>query len=339
VNSRNTLSTANCTKPDSLPVLLERICLAYTKAQDDASEHLKEYGPTSWWQDVRDKSLSPVQAALTKFDIATLQSMYKNFYRDPCSKGLVGWPRSWSHASNREHIDEAELHIMREETLYRIGCWRTHTGRMYPTSALESPDIGRPFGVWIDETFIVPRSEYHHSCACRVGELTNSGSRVVEVGGGYGAMAYYLLRAATSIQYTGFDLPETLALAAYYLGSAFPERTLVLYGEEADAIDQLPPGVIVLLPPWKIANLPDKSVDVTFSSHLLCDLDPVAQKRYLTEIARSTKGFLVNCGREDDPTVKAFEQHFHGIERRRTAWHLYRDPEAMECEQLLQPRR
>ena len=279
-----------------------------------------------------------MQAALTRFDIAALQSMYENFYRDPCSKGLVGWPRSWGGASDREHIREAELSIMREETLYRIECWRTHTGGRYSISALESPDIGRPFGVRIDGTFIVPRSEYHHACACRIVELTSPGSSFVEIGGGYGAMAYYLLRAATKIRYTGFDLPETLALAAYYLGNAFPERALILYGEEANAIDQLPPGAIVLMPPWKIANLPDKSVDATFSSHLLCDLDPVAQTRYLTEIARFTKSLLVNCGREDDATIQAFEQHFHGIERRRTAWHLYRDPEAMECEQLLQPR-
>jgi putative sugar O-methyltransferase len=338
VNSTDNLSAAHFAESTPLKALLKRICLAYTKAQEHESEHVEEYGPTSWWQDVRDRSLSPVQAALTRFDIAGLQRMYEKFYRDPCSKGLVGWPRSWKGAGDREHINEAELRAMREETLYRIEYWRTQTGGKYPVSALESPHVGKPFGVCIDGTLVVSRSEYHHACAHRIAELTGPESRVVEIGGGYGAMACFLLAAAPGIRYAGFDLPETLALAAYYLGCAFPERRLVLYGEEGDALDQLPPDAIVLLPPWKMVSLAEKSVDATFSSHLLCDLAPLAQEQYLAEIARFTRGLLLHYGRDDDAAVNAFERHFERIERRRTAWHFYRDPHARECELLLRPR-
>jgi hypothetical protein len=111
----------------------------------------------------------------------------------------------------------------------------------------------------------------------------------------------------------------------------------VLFGEEGGTLEDVPANAIVLLPPWRMPWLTDKSVDVSFSSHLLCDLHQVAQVRYLTEIARFTRGFLVNCGREDDAFAEALERHFHVIERRRTAWHLYRDPAAMEFEQLLRP--
>jgi putative sugar O-methyltransferase len=261
--------------------------------------------------------------------------MYQDFYRDPCAKGLVDWPRN--SASTREQFEEAELRNMHNETLNRIGCWRHHTESRYPVSALKSPDIGNPFGAWIEGTFVVTRAEYHHACACRIAELRRADGRVVELGGGYGAMAYYLIRTSTTMQYIDFDLPESLALAAYYLGKAFPNRKLVLCGEEGDGLENVPASAIVLLPPWRMPWLTDKSIDVSFSSHLLCDLHPVAQVRYLAEIARFTKGLLVTCGREDNAFAEVVERHFHVMERRRTAWHLYRDPMAIECEQLLQP--
>ena len=324
--------------PSTTPTaLLERICIAFAKAREHASGQPETYAATLWWQRVRSRSLSPVQTALTNFDLPALERMYQGFYRDPCAQGLVDWPRSWNRAGTRGQIEEAELRVLHNETRYRLGCWRAHTGGRYPMSALESPDIGKPFGVWIDGTFVVTRAEYHHACACRTAELTSANGRAVELGGGYGGMAYHLIRATTAIQYINFDVPETLALAAYYLANAFPDRKLVLCGEEGETLEDIPGSAIVLLPPWRMPWLSDKSVDVSFSSHLLCDLHPAAQVRYLTEIARFTRGFLVHCGRADDAFAEVLERHFHVIERRHMAWHLYRDPAAMECEQLLRP--
>ncbi|HZC24565.1 MAG TPA: hypothetical protein VE866_14580, partial [Candidatus Binatia bacterium] len=204
--------------------LLERICAAYANAQESAKDYELEYGASSWWQRVRTKNLSPVQTALASFDVPALERMYGRFYRDQCSKGLIGWPRCWDRDAARKRIEEAELHTMREETLYRIACWRAETGGKYPISILESPGIGEPFGVWIDGTFVTSRAEYHHACAIRAGSLTPQLGTVVEIGGGYGGMAYYLLKQSSRWRYIDFDVPESLALAAYYLGTALPER-------------------------------------------------------------------------------------------------------------------
>lgn len=325
-------------QPFPATALLERICAAFAQAQELANEYAEEYGATQWWQRVRHRSLSPVQKALSISDITALARMYARFFRDPCSRGLVSWPPGWEGASPRDDIDEADLRTMRDEALYRIGCWRAETGGRYPLAALEAPDVGEPFGVWVDGTLVVDRTEYHHACASRTAALAGAAGTVVEIGGGYGGMAWHLLQADAGKRYIGFDVPETLALAAYYLGTAFPERSLVLCGEEGDDLTHLPPGSVALLPPWKMRCVPDKSVDVTFSSHLLCDLEAAARERYLAEIARFTTGYLVDYGREEDAAAEAFERHFHMIERRRTAWHHYRDPEAKECEQLLRPR-
>jgi hypothetical protein len=152
-------------------------------------------------------------------------------------------------------------------------------------------------------------------------------------------MAYYLLRQPSGLRYIDFDVPESLALAAYYLGNALPERRLVLCGEQRGIPEDLPAGAIVLLPPWQMTSLPDDYADITFSAHLLCDLQPTALDRYLREIARFTRRNLLNWDREDDAAAEAFNRHFQLMEKRRTTWHLYRDPNAKEQELLLQTRR
>jgi hypothetical protein len=152
-------------------------------------------------------------------------------------------------------------------------------------------------------------------------------------------MAYYLLRQRSGLRYFDFDVPESLALAAYYLGNALPERTLVLCGEWQGIPEDLPASGIVLLPPWQMTSLPDDYADITFSAHLLCDLQPTAREKYLSEIARFTNRYLLDWGREDDAALAAFNRHFQLMERRRTNWHLYRDPNAKEWELLLQTQR
>jgi hypothetical protein len=319
--------------------LIERICAAYAKAQESAKDYEQEYAATSWWQRVRAKNLSPVQTALASFDVAGLEHMYARFYRDPCSKGLIGWPRCWNGNTAREHIEEPDLHIMREETLYRLACWRAETHGQYPLSVLESPEVGEPFGVWVDGTFVATRAEYHHASACRTGSLARPSGTVVEIGGGYGGMAYYLLRQRSGLRYIDFDVPESLALAAYYLGNALPERTMVLCGEQQNIAKDLPAGAIVLLPPWQMTSLPDDYADITFSAHLLCDLQPTARERYLKEIDRFTSRYLLHWDREDDASTEAFNRHFQLMEKRRITWHLYRDPKAKEWDSLFQTRR
>jgi hypothetical protein len=47
------------------------------------------------------------------------------------------------------------------------------------------------------------------------------GARIVEIGGGYGGLAYFLRRAIGSIDYTIVDLPESLIYSSMYLSASF----------------------------------------------------------------------------------------------------------------------
>ena len=46
--------------------------------------------------------------------------------------------------------------------------------------------------------------------------------RVLEIGGGFGGLAYYLMRLHTNVHYTIVDIPESLVFSSIYLTTLFP---------------------------------------------------------------------------------------------------------------------
>jgi putative sugar O-methyltransferase len=163
------------------------------------------------------------------------------------------------------------------ETRYRIDYWRSQTEGRFSISALQGPAVGNPFGAMMEGTLVPVRAEYQHYCAQRILDLITSHNAIVaEIGGGFGGMAYYLLRDCPKITYIDFDVPESLALTAYYLSKSMPQFRLLLYGEEELTQSAITGYDIILMPPWELSKLPVRSVDITFSSHALSDLISVA---------------------------------------------------------------
>jgi hypothetical protein len=318
-------------------VLLERICAAYNRAlQDEAAGGT--YAATMWWKGVEAKHLHAVREALQSSDIERLHSMYSGFYRERCGHGLVRHPPG--HGSDRTtNLDRESYSLMREDMLYRIGYWRRETGDKYPISALSGPEVGCPFGIRLDGVFVAAGSEYQHACADRVQSVLVTGSTVAELGGGFGHMAYFLLGMDRSLTYIGFDVPESLALCAYYLGQARPDKRLLLYGETYSWRDCISAADVLLMPASEMIYLPDASVDVTFSSHLLADLQPVCLETYAREMARFTNGYVISVTIESSPEqrytiLRAMSARMRLLKTRSLDWNLYRAPGAREWEDL-----
>jgi len=319
--------------------LLDRICAAYRTTIEEAPRHSRDYGPSLWWKRVERRKLSEVQRALRMRDIPALRVMYENFFCTACGTGLVRRPIKIEDAGNQFDSKDVRLSVIREDTFYRVGYWRTQTDGRLPISVLESPDVGNPFGVTIDGTLIAAGAESQHACAHRIARIAGAQSTVVEIGGGFGNMAYYLLKADATIKYVDFDIPESLALTAYFLGRSAPDRAMVLYGEKEFASGPKSADEVALMPPWMMERLPDKCVDVTFSSHVLWDLIPSAREKYLEEIARFTSGVLIDISNEKDEAAESYGSLFTCVARRPSYWNLYRAPDAKEWEQVLQPLR
>src|SRR5579863_5302204 len=277
--------------------ILERICDAYVRAIQKQGAESETYQASRRWQDIRQRSLGPVLRALLTRDIPALGRMYRNFFRDACSAGILGAPGGLAKAYFSGDIKDVHRHFYLSHVLCRLDYWKSLTGGRYTTRDLAGPRVGNPFGVIIDGTHISVGAEYSHYCSHRLREqLDQERSTVAEIGGGFGRMAYYLLRDRPGTRYVDFDLPENIALVSYYLMKALPDRKFLCYGEKAITRESIAEADVVMLPRFALTSVPAYSVDLTFTSYGMSELSNEQLKHYVKEISRMTKGKLLFMG-------------------------------------------
>jgi hypothetical protein len=113
---------------------------------------------------------------------------------------------------------------------------------------LQFPDVGAPYGIVVDGRLITVETPEQVYGALRLDQaiklhLARSARplRIVEIGGGYGAMCYWFMRmSALEARYTIIDLPIVSLLQGYFLGRALGPDKIALYGEPAGPITLLP---------------------------------------------------------------------------------------------------
>jgi putative sugar O-methyltransferase len=310
--------------------ILERICVAYSKATKQQQSAPETYKATERWQQVRQRSLGPVTHALLTKDIDALRRMYRNFFRDSCSAGLLGVPNGMSKAYFGGAIRDFHRRFYLGHALYRLEYWKDQTNGLFALNDLASPIIGNPFGVLIDGTFLRVGAEYAHYCAYRVsGLLDSERSTVAEIGGGFGGMAYYLLRDRINVTYCDFDVPENIALSSYYLLKSFPQLRFLLYGEKKLTREEIARADVVLMPTFELANMPAGSVDATFSSHGMSDLSSQAMADYMNDVVRMTqRDFLyignMRASKSISDLVSGAHHSFNLAETRSSGWHSHK---------------
>jgi putative sugar O-methyltransferase len=309
--------------------LLDRICTAYIKAVEQQQFVSEAYKATEWWEKVRRRSLGPVTKALQTRDIDALQKMYRNFFRDPCSAGLLGVPYGMSDAYFGGTIQDVNRGFFLSNALYRIDYWMAQTNAGFSLRDLTGPQIGNPFGVQIEGMLLRVDADYAHYCAHRIGSLLNSDkATVAEIGGGFGGMAYYLLRDQAAVTYLNFDIPESIALCSYYLLKAFPQLKFLLYGEEELTKGAIDRANVTLLPVFELASMPPGSIDITFSSHTMSDISRESTLEYLNNIVRMTRDSFLHIGNDSaskwiaDSMNRSYS-FFKLAETRSSDWHSH----------------
>jgi putative sugar O-methyltransferase len=309
--------------------ILRRIIAAYKKAKADQAIAGEAFNVSNEWLWIYERNLGPVMAALLTENLGQLQGMYHNFFRDPCSTGLVGLPLDMTRIFFRGRIKEKYQQFILCDVLHRYHLWKERTINAYTAETLVSPIVGNPYGYMIDGVFIRAGAEYQHYYAHAINRLLRSTEKnvVVELGGGFGGLAYYLLRDTPRTTYIDFDLPEALALASYYLMKALPELPITLYGEaEFTKAISANPGIF-MMPSFEITKVPSKSIGILFNSYSLAEMSPSAIHTYIAEITRITSGFFLHVNHNRNAVLSAdnfgVEQHgFRLISRELAGWTL-----------------
>ena len=156
------------------------------------------------------------------------------------------------------------------------------------------PRFGNQNGALLDKNFFVIGSFFNHIYADILGKYLANNKRnfVVDIGGGYGKLAYYLLKKQNNCSFIDFDIPEVLILAAYYLSKSFPEKKVFLYGQENFDSNIMSNYDLIFLPGWEIEKLNENSIDLTINKNSLGEMNPETAGNFLKYIYKTSKYFF-----------------------------------------------
>jgi hypothetical protein len=322
-------------------LILQRIIAAYKKAKVSQKSAGKAFNVSNEWLSIYEQNLGPVMKALLSGDIAELQRMYQNFFRDPCSTGLVGLPINIPNLFSGGAIKQTFREYILCDALHRYHLWKRRTGGKYSAEVLSAPIVGNPYGYSMEGVFIRGGADYQHYYAHSIAELMSSlkSQIVVELGGGFGGLAYFLVRDNPEATYVGFDLPEATALSSYYLMRSLPSVSIRLYGEVELSAEALTTPGFIIMPSFEILKMPSKSVAVSFNSYSLAEMSPSTIHVYLDQITRITSGYFLHINHNRNTALSADrfgveERGFKLVNRELAGWTLGINPASDEYEYL-----
>ena len=325
--------------------LLKRISSAYNKASTDMLGYPEIFRPSNEWLPIYKHNLKEVMQALEECNTSELDKIYRNFWREPCSRGLVGLPLDMkkSFFGKNKKISYVNKTLYLNDSIHRLNLWKKYLGQRCSIDNLISPLIGNPYGYYVDGKFIKAGADYQHYYATRIIDLLDGEQTkkvVAEIGGGFGGMAYYLIRDSKNTTYIDFDLPENLALTSYYLLKAFPEKKVLLYGEACLEGEKLGDYDIVLMPNFQLDKLHDGACDLIFNSYSLAEMSPQTINHYVLQSARliNRGGWFFHVNHTKHSLVSARDfpipDDFALISEEFAAWNLGRNSNMDEYEFL-----
>ena len=178
---------------------LLRIIESYTLSKKIQMEAKNCYQVGNEWRPIFNTHLGTYINALSTKNLSLVRAMFQNFFREELSAGLHGlhFDMVAKYMTPEHPIKADDLRLYMDALVSNF----TLFARNFPdtsTEVLARESFGNAYGCHIDGHFIVAGAESHYFHAHKIKQLLDSKSkrRVLELGGGYGGMAYYLLRDA-----------------------------------------------------------------------------------------------------------------------------------------------
>ena len=156
--------------------------------------------------------------------------------------------------------------------------------------ALDMPAAGGNYGCTIAGRQVSIDSLVHAYTPYRLRQLgVQPRERIVEIGGGYGCLAYVVRRNGFE-DYTIVDLPWVNLLQGYVLMMTLPPEDVSLFGE--------PERAVKVRPFWDFASLGNRSVDVVINTDSLPEIGQETGRRYIADIARVIRHYFLSINQE-----------------------------------------
>lgn len=269
------------------------------------------YRPGEFWEGLIAANLEMLRTEGIANFKRTVSNNYYNWLvtslRDPQIQHMLKeWIRRPTLAPLLNHLDEPAtgLRTLNEERSYalsRSAAWRYKffVGAMWEiarrddtrglTERLSEPHVGNPIRISHRGRLIsqdLANSIIEFTFAARSGVI-GDGSRVAELGAGYGRLAYVFANAC-KLTYCIFDIPPALAVSQWYLTSVLRPGRVLPYasGDDFDAVEsQLKPGVVAFFTPDQMEMFPDGWFDCAQTISTLPEMPARQSSHYLEMLA------------------------------------------------------
>jgi putative sugar O-methyltransferase len=319
-----------------------RIIDAYRKASADQRQQRPVYQVSNEWIPIFRRPLRPLLAALEEGNAEELRKLLDNFFRNSISAGLIGLATDMEGAFFKRRPSRYLRTQLLIDSIYRYRLLQELLPNTQPRD-LHIENFGNPYGVYVGEEFLRAGVDYQYYYAQRVAQLLpGARATVVELGGGIGGFAYFLNKARPrDLTYVNLDLPEILCISSYQLLNLLPDKRTLLYGESELINSQTIASYdLALLPSFLIESLDADSVDVSFNSYSLAEMDQPSIQNYVQHLSRISRGAILHVNHVADSLVSAdnfaFDREkFELKSRTRALWNLGRNLTCDEYEFLL----
>lgn len=268
--------------PAERPVV-ERIFAAYQRAKSDEAKQDPMFLPGGGWKNVTDSAFSYLIEGYQNNDLDRFHFFLANFGAWETPTGIG---ESWIFSKLRDS-PQKKKHFEQHTMAQLIQWWETFESQGRDLSALVIPSFGNQGGALVDGHLILPNSVFSDCYARLLSGLVDQPQPVLaELGGGFGRLCSFVKRQFPQSTYLGFDLPECLACASYYLMKSFPEKSFLLYGEGELPDDRLLDFDFVLRPSFELSRLKDRSIDLFINENSLGMVPPETCRFFVREICR-----------------------------------------------------
>lgn len=232
------------------------------------------------WKFYNERTRKNYVDALRKSDREVLANLLPSFFQNECSSAII-----------TPSINVAKDFNLPNQMMWDLDAFAEFTNNDYDLSILDSPMVGAPFGIELEGIKILPDSARHLFFAEKLMNLkSNQKSNVLEIGGGYGGLIYFMKKLNFNENYFNIDLPETLYVCYYYLRkNNIPCEFLIEKKPLKDGVVYLIPSIV-----YKevIKNV---QFDIFFNSASLSEMDKSICFDYINMVNNKFPKYILHC--------------------------------------------
>jgi putative sugar O-methyltransferase len=272
--------------PKNESAIVLTLIASFTDAKKRQKDISGSHPPEADWERYLELHWSPYYQAINQKDLNVIAPFLRNFFRNEAISGFWGDDRIFESFVALDGIQRLErAHVMQRQ----FEAWRTALPKV-PITELNAPRIGNPWGYIIEGKLLYePVFEYHYQANYFANILCEISNPVIlEIGGGFGGLAYQIVKHIPHVKYIGFDLPENILLQGYYLSCAFPGLEILTYSKNITVLTQdiISKYDIILLPDFMIREVESGIADLIVNVRSLSEMPVGTITEYFKQIDR-----------------------------------------------------